>query len=228
MDSALHAYGLSITELDGATGERVLNLNNPLFFELIDTLRHVLFSGNQTFIASWDPNWDHAWESQIPMSSGRVLFHADPLSVAVRIRATDVDFGILPFPKREGLNEYLSLSWNGFMVIPQTADLDKVGIVAEALAAQSFRYVIPAYYDSLLTHRLLRDEDSREMLDIIFAGATYDFALNFGNWLALSMPVSGLLSNRTAEPVSHIERNSPVMERHLQRIFDAVETHYLN
>jgi len=228
INSAMHAYGLTGTVVNDE-GRRELNLNNPLFLELIDTLNNVLFMGNQTFIGAWDPNWDDRWESQVPMSSGRVLFHMDPLSVAIRIRATEVDFGILPFPKREGMDEYLSLSWNGFMVVPQTADLEKVGIVAEALAAQSHRYVIPAYYDVLLTYQLVRDEESREMLDIIFAGATYCFLMNFGNFSPLGMPVSSILRSATPrDAVSFLERNSRVMERHIDRLFDAVERNFLN
>ena len=170
---------------------------------------------------------DDRWESQVPMSSGRVLFHMDPLSVAMRIRETEVDFGILPFPKREGMDEYLSLSWNGFMVVPQTADLEIVGVVAEALAAQSHRYVIPAYYDVLLTYQLIRDEESREMLDIIFAGAIYCFALNFGNFSQWSMPVASILrSGSPRDAASFIERNTRNMEHHLNLLFDAVEMFY--
>ena len=229
LESALPAFGLSTTVID-EDGRRVLNLSNEHFFRLIDILSDLLFVGNQTFIGSWDPNWDDRWESPVPMSSGRALFHTDPLSVAQRIRASEVDFGILPFPKREGMNEYLSLSWNGFMVIPQTADLDKVGVITEALAAQSFRYVIPAYYDVLLTYQLVRDEESREMLDIIFAGATYCFAMNFGNWISLTQPVNQILNNAgaRADVASFIERGSRAFERHFERIFDAVEANYLH
>ena len=195
----------------------------------MDTLNTVLYTGNQTFIADWDPNWDDRWESPVPMSSGRVLFHTDPLSVSMRIRATELDFGILPYPKREGMDEYLSLSWNGFMVVPTTADLDKVGIVSEALAAQSYRHVIPAYYDILLTHQLIRDEESREMLDIIFSGATYCFGMNFGNRTTLSMPVSHILDSRAAnDAASFIERNSARMEIQLERVYNLVEENYLN
>ena len=126
MESAIHAYGLSITRLDEVTGERVLDLHNPLFFELLDTLNALMFGPN-TFIASWDAN---TAQSPIPMCSGRVLFHMEPLWAAITYRASEVDFGILPIPKRAGMDEYLSLSWNGFMMIPITANLDKVGIIS--------------------------------------------------------------------------------------------------
>jgi len=66
------------------------------------------------------------------------------------------------------------------------------------------------------------------MLDIIFAGATYCFALNFGNWETLSMPITRLQQGRIRDAVSFIERHTPPMERQIRSIFEAVERNYLN
>ena len=227
MDSAIHAYGLSITKKD-ETGYAVLNLDNPLFYELTDKLNRLMFTGNQTFVGYWDPNAPSDNESAVPMSSGRCLYHVDPLSAAMRYRSYEVDFGILPFPKSDYTDEYLSLSWNGFMIIPQTANLDKVGMVSEALAAESYRRVIPEYYNVLLTSKLTRDEESVEMLDIIFKGATYDFALNLGNWAALSMPLTNMQSSKITDVVSYVEKNRGQLEKQIANIYEAVEKNYLN
>jgi len=227
MESAIHAYGLSITKKD-ETGYAVLNLENPVFYELTDKLNELMFTGNQTFVGYWDPNAPKENESAVPMSSGRCLFHVDPLSAAMRYRAYNVDFGILPFPKSDYVDEYLSLSWNGFMIIPQTADLNKVGIISEALAAESYRYVIPEYYNVLLTSKLTRDEESMEMLDIIFKGATYDFALNLGDWTPLSMPLTNMQSNKITDTVSYIEKHKGELEKQIENIYKAVEKNYLD
>ena len=227
MESAIHAYGLSITKRD-ETGYAVLNLDNPLFYELTDKLNALMYTGNQTFVGYWDPNAPKDNESAVPMSSGRCLFHVDPLSAAMRYRAYEVNFGILPFPKSDYVDEYLSLSWNGFMIIPQTADLEKVGMVSEALAAESYRYVIPEYYNVLLTSKLTRDEESMEMLDIIFGGATYDFALNLGNWTPLSMPLTNMQSNRITDTASYIEKHRGELEKQIADIYGAIEKNYLD
>jgi len=227
MDSAIHAYGLSITKRD-EDGYAQVNLDNPVFYELTDKLNRLMFTGNQTFVGYWDPNAPVDNESAVPMSSGRCLFHVDPLSAAMRYRSYEVDFGILPFPKSDYADEYLSLSWNGFMIIPQTANLEKVGMVSEALAAESYRHVIPEYYSVLLTSKLTRDEESMEMLDIIFKGATYDFALNLGNWTTLSMPLTNMQSAKITDVASYVEKNRGQLEKQIANIYEAVEKNYLN
>ncbi len=50
-----------------------------------------------------------------------------------------------------------------------------VSAVMEAMAAESYRYVTPAYYDVVLNGRYLRDKDSSEMLEIAMDGIKIDF-----------------------------------------------------
>ena len=228
MDSALQAANIFITRI-GDDGVPVANLNHERFGRLVTTLHELLWVGDQTFIGSWDANnLDDVFESQVPMSSDRVLFHVDPLSAGKRYRAFEVEFGILPFPKLDVYQEeYLSLSWNGFMMIPNTADGEFVGAVSEALAAESHRLTVPAYQDVLLTSKIARDEESAYMLDIIFAGAVYDFGMNFGSWQALSFPVSGIIGNRTAPDwVSFVERNERPFNTTIARVWERIVENY--
>jgi hypothetical protein len=212
-----------LTRID-EEGYPVINLSIERFGRLIDTLHELLRVGDQTFLGSWDANnLAGVHESQVPMSSDRVLFHVDPLSAGRRYRTYDVEFGILPFPKLdEAQEEYLSLSWNGFMMIPATADDQLVGAVAEALAAESHRLTVPAYYDVLLTSKVARDEESTEMIDIIYRGAVYDFGLNFGNWESPSFAISNILSARSPDWVSYVERHETRYNERIRNVWDRI------
>jgi hypothetical protein len=163
------------------------------------------------------------------MSSDRALFHVDPLSAGKRYRAYDVEFGILPFPKYDEVqSEYLSLSWNGFIMIPQTADPELAGAVNEALAAESYRLTVPAYYDILLNSKVARDVESTEMIDIIHKGAVYDFALNFGNWNSISLSISNLLNTKKSpDYVSFMEKNEGSFNKQMQKVYDGIRKNYL-
>jgi hypothetical protein len=89
------------------------------------------------------------------------------------------DFGVLPIPKKDAAQNYYSCdvnSWTGLGVtVPATAaDMEKTGVFLEAYAAESYRRVKPAYYDVLLSGKVARDDESLDMLDIIFGNRTYD------------------------------------------------------
>jgi hypothetical protein len=228
MDSAIHSSGMYISKM-GDDGYPVNNLNSERFGGLIHMLYELMLEGNQTFLGSWDANnLASVYESEIPMSSGRTLFHVDPLSAGGRYRTYEVEFGILPFPKYdEAQEEYLSLSWNGFMMIPKTADPDLAGAVSEALAAESHRLTVPAYYDVLLTSKVARDVESTEMIDIIYKGAAYDFALNFGDWAAITFAVDNILgTKKTPDYVSFMEKNEPAFNKQMQKVYDKIRANY--
>ena len=53
--------------------------------------------------------------------------------------------------------------------------------MVEALAAESMYTLTPAYYDIALERKYMRDEESREMLDIILSSRIVDLDIIF-NW----------------------------------------------
>jgi hypothetical protein len=68
------------------------------------------------------------------------------------------------------------------MSIPEgTTDVADVGLIVSAIAKESKLLVTPAYYDVQLKYRDSRDDESGEMLDLIFSTRTFDIA-NAYNW----------------------------------------------
>lgn len=93
----------------------------------------------------------------------------------------DTDFGIIPYPKYdEAQKDYKTFSKAGFaaLIIPScTADPQMSADVTTVLSAESYKKVVPAYYDITLKTKTSRDNDSEEMLDIIRAGFDYDLGM---------------------------------------------------
>ena len=64
------------------------------------------------------------------------------------------------------------------------ANLDMICAATEAMAAESYRKVTPAYLEVALKNKFLRDENSAAMLDIITSGMTFDPAAVYSNSLS--------------------------------------------
>ncbi len=119
-------------------------------------------------------------ESDFP--SGKALFMTSWIGYAANLRDMEADFGIIPYPKWDKEQEtYPSfyLDRTDAFLVPITTDLEFTGTITEALAAESYEQVIPAFYEKTLYGKLIRDEESRDMLDIILRNASYDFAYIF-------------------------------------------------
>jgi len=71
-------------------------------------------------------------------------------------------------PSQEGYFTTYNYANASSLSIPVTNSRpSETGLVVEALAAESMYTLTPAYYDIALERKYMRDEESREMLDII-------------------------------------------------------------
>ena len=102
-------------------------------------------------------------------------------------------YGILPLPKFDENQEgYYTNAWDQFSVfgVPLTlaeADKDMTGIIFEALCAESYKTVFPAYYDQALKSRYSAEPATAEIIDLIMAGRKLEFTFQFGEQLS-SLP----------------------------------------
>jgi hypothetical protein len=211
--SLMYASDLISVTLD-ENGYPAINLLNPRKIDAYEKIFELLWGGDKTFcfIGSTPETANHP---HIGIDSGRVLFCQYNLFTVENLRATEVDYGILPLPKfNENQQSYMTNSWTGMYGLPVSIDEGKfvlIGTVMEAMSALGHTDVIPVYYDILLKEKLVRDEDSREMLDIILGNMVFDLGLNFQ--AGSSQPgffVTGLLNSRNPNFVSEVER---VMDR---------------
>lgn len=93
------------------------------------------------------------------------------------MRGVETDFGIIPYPKYdENQSEYHSRARYYFpSVVPATCqDTDFVGYMLETLNYESYKTVIPAYYETALKTKYSRDAESSGKLDLIFASRRID------------------------------------------------------
>jgi len=111
--------------------------------------------------------------------AGNALFVTGMLSTAAGLRDMEDDFGFLPFPKTSDTQENYKTQVAAtaqLSCVPVSSDnIEMTGAVLEALSAQSYYYVTPAYYESELMLKYARDSLSTQMIDLIRETMTSDF-----------------------------------------------------
>jgi len=103
-------------------------------------------------------------------------------------------YGMLPFPKYDEQQEkYLTVPEYDFSVygVPITLpieDYDMVGIIMEALSAESWKTVSPAYYDEALKGRYSADATTAEVIELIMNGRVFDWGYQLAQFLVTKIP----------------------------------------
>ena len=133
-------------------------------------------------------NWTNVYSDYVfpKFRSAQLLFFGYPLAGALDFRNMEWDFAILPFPKlSDKQSEYYTstgLWYETNVYIPTTCyDIERTGAVLEALGYYSQKYIRPAVIDVTITNKLIRDDDSAEMINLLLDTRTYDLGVMF-NW----------------------------------------------
>ena len=167
-----HFYSANVTTANITESGVELTLMNEKNADIIDRMVNLLNDKQTTYCSENLENIAYIFFSD------RALFLCYDLSSAGNWRDRDTDFGILPMAKYdEDQEEYTTCSdqWGLGLCIPVTAkDTARTGAILETMAQLSAEYVTPAYYDKVLTKKLVRDDESGEMLDIIFKNVICD------------------------------------------------------
>ena len=121
---------------------------------------------------------------RVAFTETRSLFYCEVMFHVANLRQMENDFGIIPMPKYdENQENYITFvnPAGDLLTVPRTnTDVEFTGTLLEAYAAASYQYMTPAYYDITLVGKYARDEESKEMLDILLVNRTYDLWLIYG------------------------------------------------
>ncbi len=110
-------------------------------------------------------------------SENRALFRTGTFGDTVDLRDMKTDFGVLPIPKYdESQEEYYCMVHNDSapLIIPTTVpELHKTALITEAIGYESMFILKPSFYEVFLDEKILRDEQSKKMIDILFDSKIY-------------------------------------------------------
>ena len=149
---------------------------------LLDKVLAIFYVNNSTY--SSPPGQENLGKNVFV--SGRGLFYSEVVMYIVSLgKEMEKDFGVLPIPKYNSQQENYITWTNGICTTSSVSkaakDLERLGPTLEALAIISKQRVTPAYYDTVLQRKSVRDEESQGMLDIIFKTRTYDLCMYYSN-----------------------------------------------
>ncbi|MHB1154741.1 MAG: extracellular solute-binding protein [Eubacteriales bacterium] len=164
----------------------------------------------------------------IMMGTDQYLFYVERIMVTEEFRSIESDFGILPVPKfnetQENYGHSVSIHTSGIMVVPKSApDTERTGLILEALAAESRYTLIPAYYDIVLKDKYSRDEESVDMLDIIFSSRVYDLG-EFYQFGGFNEAFLRLHPNKKTDIVSMFAGKEKLMQTAIDKLIQTVQS----
>ncbi len=175
----------SVVGIVNAAGQRCCTINADGNIELTLYNETTVSALEKYFSIAYDTQYAYTYQrvsgynEQELWSGNHGLFWTTWLGIVPRYREMENDFGILPYPKlNTAQTDYYTTvaPYNSqFICMPLIQnDVERAGTITEALAYYGKKVVTPAYYDVNLIGQSTRDEESEDMLKIIFDNLVFD------------------------------------------------------
>jgi len=171
------AFGQKMTVRDDASYFR-LTFEDERSIDIIQRCAQILSDPASTFNGAVR---NFVNTSELPLFiDGKSLFLITTMNnIIERFRAMEEDYGIIPLPKLNASQpDFISLGnpWgpNGIAVPNYCDNAARTGLIMETMAYLSYEMVRPAMYDIIIQQKIARDEESQQMLDLIYANFYFD------------------------------------------------------
>ena len=221
LNAFIYASDIVVTDLD-ENGRIVLSMDSPRTVELFEAMHEFLNQSGDAYVGKG-----------MTMQDGRVLFRQTSTKNLDSLRDCEVEYGIVPYPKLDEAQEgYYGYDISAFISIPSSvSDPEMVGKTLEMLNFYSREEVLPTYYEIQLNSKSVRDEESIEMLDLIFngivcdAGRTY-FGIDNGSMQNLVYSISKhVYGKKTVDFASFYAKNVKGAEKCIDIFYRAVDAY---
>jgi hypothetical protein len=200
--------------------------------------------GSEKFMNVFDRIFEMTWDTEMwyKSKSGenidpdcKVMFHNNQalfmdctFFYLKDFRSMESDFGILPFPKYNEQQEkyYSRMEGCDLFFSPMSATeefLDRASVILEALSSDSAKNLIPVYYDLALKTKFTRDEESSEILDLLFENRVYDLGDTIWGDKLRDPVIAPMMQNNKRELASKLESIEKTMDKQIEIIVEAFE-----
>ena len=172
----MQASNIQIVDIDDS-GNYVLGFYTDKTKRRMSDLVDKLYELTRSEFACFKNNWDFP-----QITSGRALMQVSRSLDLESYIATDIEFGVLPFPMfDEAQSEvgYRHLQWGGYQCIPSYLTNPEMTYETIELLAYYSDDVNIAYYEKLLGKKVADAPDDRRMLDIVWDSVCSDFGQTY-------------------------------------------------
>ncbi len=137
-------------------------------------------------------------------------------------------YGILPYPKfDENQANYKTMvdgNHEAMAIGKNAVDLDFIGTITEVLCAESFKQILPAYYDVCLKSRYADSPDDAEMIQLCVDTRVFDMGYVYDNWKGCSFWIETLIAAQKSKDIaSHYQKNEKSATTYYEKVLAMFE-----
>jgi len=223
VNAFMEAAGIQITKMD-AGGKPYFAMDIERMSGLLDKTRDIFYNNTGAFV---DTGGDDYLLPDM-FKNDQALFTTGGLGDAELFRDMETDFGIIPYPKYDELQEkYLAgvAPYYSLFCIPiNSVTSEMAGAAMELMAFESYKSITPVYFDVMMKIKFARDETSSKIIDIIRESAYIDFSTLYND--SINNPwgiLNDMIGSSTNNVASWYEKNEQKIQLAIENLIEKME-----
>jgi hypothetical protein len=212
-----------------AEGEYEWVLDNAKISDLTDKLLYLFYESGGSYLCTEGAN------NTAQPGIRKMFAESRAATVTLRLLAVELDdirnmqehYGIVPMPKfDETQTGYYSAAHNQITVygIPLTVtgeDLEMMGALMEALASESYKTVMPAYYEVALKTKYVSDDESAKMLDKVIDNLYLDAGFFYSDNIPFYKQMRTWIGSNNNNVSSYIKSAQRILDKQVEALNDS-------
>ena len=210
----------------GEDGKPTFVMNTEKLPDIVSVLA-TMFNGGTPVYTALKGDWSsHRNEFQ----NGNVLLLPDiPASLEWLTGEVNFEIGVLPYPKWDTeQKKYLttlegSCESLGITILEVGEELEFVGLITEAMCAESYKQFMPVYYDILLMSRYADRPEDAEMIRLVMDGRMMDLGYVYDGWNGAGFWLEGWVQAQNTNVTSYLKKAAPAAEKYYNKVLKMFE-----
>ncbi len=185
-NTLFYGAGLQYIKTGGAGGEITLSLDSGHLEKatnVLETTLEMIYDQKAIYMGN-SSEYNNA--AQLFIDEQAMFFSENAYYLRSIASTMEKDFGIVPVPKYDAAQEFYHTwahSIGSTLCLPiNLKPVEEFEKILEAYVILSYQFVTPAYYETLLGSRNVRDPESAEILTMILENRIYDMAQYYRNF----------------------------------------------
>jgi hypothetical protein len=137
-------------------------------------------------------------------------------------------YGIIPIPKmdetQEGYQTFLHDQFTAFGIVSTVKEdrLQMMGAFLEAMAEESYKSLVPTYYELALKTRCVSEEESGQMLDMIYRSVYIDAGVLYTKTVDVHQQLRTVVRGGNNNVASIFQATSKIVTKMLAKLNDGL------
>lgn len=202
-----------------ASGEPELTYDIEHIGKIVDKAIEMLYNTPSAYNSDSSPALD--------FSKGTVLFYNHWLYWGqTKYSGLMDDYGIVPMPKfntaQENYYTPVQAGMHMYCIPIDVKNPEQNGIITEALAAESYKSLVPQYYEIVLKTKYAKDSQTSQMVDIMYDTVLFDFAYIYNNDISFISNIQSTIQSKNNTIASKLATAKKVSDNKLSTLLEAI------